>query len=248
MTALIAPGKRYAHLDAEQAKDTLLKFVKMERKAFNILMNDDDACTGSEPYVFYLNFFINQGLIIRMDDGSFQLSEGGIALATGQIRDAISRENADLEIKEIAKRASWILDDPDQIYFIRGVFIFGSYVDSKKEILGDLDVALSYGIKKDYAKMSDSQLMLIAREIQRRSSVGGEIEEIDDPRIWSTDKMLEFIHSGNQFISLHMLKELPTLRIQQAMWVYDSLSQVSEGFLLDKRELPMINLYLDQTM
>lgn len=248
MTTLIAPQRRYGHLSAEKAKETLLLFARLDRKSFNIKMSEDAAVEGADPFTYYLNLFTSHGLLEPMANGGYSLTGGGIELVSAKIQEPIHRLRASEEIESLRARAAWILDDPDQIYYVRGIFIFGSYVDTEKDILGDLDVGISFGIKPDYSKMSDAQLLLIARAIQKQLDAQVDPEEIGDARIWGTDRMLEFLHNGDEFISLHMLKELPTLHIKNAMCVYDSSEEISQGFLLRKNELPIINRYLNRTM
>lgn len=249
MTSLITPGKQYAHLDAETAKNTLLMFAQLEPQSFNIKMSQDLSVKHSDPFDFYRDYFIEMGLIERLGNGGgLQLTKTGIDLATGQIRDPISREDAVKEIKAIRERADWVLDDPDQIFYARSVFIFGSYVDTDKAMLGDLDVGVSFGLKPEYRRMSDEQLGLIARSIQKRASAGKSEGEVPDVRGWAKERMLGHIHAGKEFISLHASHELPTLRIQNALWVYDSTKALSEPLALSKKELVTINHYLSKTM
>jgi predicted nucleotidyltransferase len=248
MTSLITPGKQYAHLDAETAKNTLLMFARLEPQSFNIKMSQDQSVIHSDPFDFYRDFFIEMGLIERVNSGGFQLTKTGIDLATGQIRDPISRDDAVKEIKAIRERADWVLDDPDQIFYARSVFIFGSYVDTDKAMLGDLDVGVSFGLKPEYRRMADEQLGLIARSIQKRASAGKDESEVANVREWAKERMLRHIHAGNDFISLHASHELPTLRIQNALWVYDSNKALSEPLALSKKELVTINHYLSKSM
>ncbi|MEG1349932.1 MAG: hypothetical protein RSD49_18000 [Hafnia sp.] len=248
MTALITPGRQYEHLDAARAKDTLLMFARLEPQSFNIKMAEDESVMHSDPFEFYRDFFLRVGLLERSDGGGVQLTQSGIELATGQIREPISRVNADVEIGQLKKRAAWILDDPDQLFYLRSVFIFGSYVDSDKPMLGDIDVGVSYGLKPEYQKMSNEQLMLIARSIHKRALAGQVETDIDDPRIWAKERMLAYLHSGLDFISLHASTELPSLRIHNVMWVYDSRNQVVEPFKLSRREMVTINHFLHKTI
>lgn len=248
MTSLINPGKRYAHLDAETAKSTLLMFAQLEPQSFNIKMSQDQSVKHSDPFDFYRDYFIEMGLIERLGNGGLQLTKNGIDLATGQIRDPVPREDAAREIKAIRERADWVLDDPDQIFYARSVFIFGSYVDTDKTMLGDLDVGVSFGLKPEYRRMGDEQLGLIARSIQKRASAGKNESDVPDVRVWARERMLRHIHAGNDFISLHASHELPALRIQNALWVYDSTKALSEPMALSKKELVTINHYLSKTM
>ncbi|MFK4132321.1 hypothetical protein ACI2KR_08510 [Pseudomonas luteola] len=247
MTSLIEPSYMYGPVAAHEMKEIMLSISKQDRAAFNAHYADDSRVSGSDAYGFYLNLLLEHGLFEARSEGGMSLTDLGISLATAQFRKPVRREKATAEIELLKKRAQWLLDDPDTMLYIRGLFIFGSYVDTQKDELGDLDVGVVIGTKPEYKRLTEDQKnsrirATYVRAVPQESRVD-DINLID----WDRDNMLSYLNGGESFISFHLSDELPTLRIEKVLWIYDSVKPLASHALLNKSQLKMVNSYLKKT-
>ena len=255
MTSLIDPGHRYEDIPASQAKQILMDFASFDRHSFNVKLSDTPyAKMGTltdngavDTYDYYMEFFIRNNILIGQG-GGFQLTDQGLALVSSEFRDPVSRERADQEILALVRRAEWIMDDPDHMVYMRAIIIFGSYVDTDKSLLGDLDVGICFGVKDDYKHLNDEQWASLARGIRARASSGSEADDISDYRAWAEDHMLSYLKGDQEFISMHRTREVETLRVQKIRWIYDAKKPLANHAIVVRDKLPMINPYLENTL
>lgn len=59
-----------------------------------------------------------------------------------QKANGILRKTAEEKLLEIVRRAQEVNDNPDYVYSVAKIAVFGSYINTDKEKLGDLDVAI----------------------------------------------------------------------------------------------------------
>jgi predicted nucleotidyltransferase len=247
MTTLIDPSYTYGDVPATELRKILELMTQFDRKDFNIKRAGDTRVIGRDPFGFYLSFFIRHGLMMTLEGGGFNLTQLGIDLISANFRQPISRSVAKVEIEELKRRATWILDDPDHLSYVRGIFIFGSYVDTEKAQLGDLDVGISIGLKPEIRKFEEAHRLHLAKSSYMQVVQEKDRQEDVDYLDWEKEKMLAALIDGKPYTSLHLSTEVPDLRVRNVLWIYDSRKPLSSHALLDKTQLKMVNSYLRKT-
>jgi hypothetical protein len=247
MTTLIDPSYTYGGVPAKELRTILEMMSLYEPQAFNIKLADDSRVVGREPHPFYISFFIAHGLMNKLDGGGVTLTELGKDLLMANFRPPILRETAKVEIEKLKDRAKWILDDPDHMSYIHGIFIFGSYVDTEKQQLGDLDVGICIGLKPEIKKCKLEQQISLAKSSYHLNVPEASRVEPVDYMDWERENMLSHLVDGNEFISLHLSTEVPTLHVKNVLWVYSSHKPLSSHAILDKTQMLMVNSFLKKT-
>lgn len=247
MTSLMDPSYAYDGIPAVEMREILNLITQFDRKSFNIKREGDTRVNGSDPYAFYWSLLIKHDLVRKLDEGGYDLTPLGIELVMASFREPVSRDVAKVEIENLKNRAAWIIDDPDHLYYIRGIFIFGSYVDSQKPLLGDLDVGVSIGMKSEFMKMSEDQRLNLSRANYARVVPIENRKDDVDFMDWERENMLSALLNNQPFISFHLSTEVPDLRVKNVLWVYDSHKSLSSHAVLDKVQMKMVNSYLRKT-
>lgn len=106
----------------------------------------------------------------------------------------IRRSTAEGYIQGLLDRIEVVNSNPSYCYSVKRVLLFGSYVNSDKEMLSDLDVALDISPKYDYASYEF--------ESKRQEYTGRNFLMAYD---WPKQEVLKFIRNRNAYISLHIL-------------------------------------------
>jgi predicted nucleotidyltransferase len=113
-------------------------------------------------------------------------------------RVGLTRAKADDLIKCLVERVLLVNKDPQYLYGVSRVVIFGSYL-TDKEKLGDIDVAVSLGPKEcDKGKHRAAD-----HDQSRREGRGNIVERI----YWPQEKVLRALRGRNYGFSFHEFSE-----------------------------------------
>ena len=117
----------------------------------------------------------------------------------------ITRAKADHLIAALVERAKAIDADPQYLYGISRLAVFGSYLTGKEK-LGDIDIAVELGPKERHPPTHWK-----LAELQRQESPrGGMLEMLD----WPESKVRKALRGGHTAFSLHFYDELERMEEQ----------------------------------
>ena len=123
-----------------------------------------------------------------------------------------SRKTADKKIKELAKRAEYISHEADDFpYMVDRLWVFGSYLNTTKEKIGDLDIAYRILSKWDKDHQKDKEKECIEAEYE--NPLGGRrFKSILEEIFWPQTKTLKALKNHSKIISLHDEREIRKLK------------------------------------
>jgi len=110
------------------------------------------------------------------------------------IKGRITRKKADVLLKELLKRVEIVNKQKHWPNIIKKVHVFGSYINTTKEKIGDLDVMIVTDRKKNWDVL-DKKYIAEQRKIKKFKSF---IDQLFCP----SEDMLKFIKNRSRGISL----------------------------------------------
>jgi predicted nucleotidyltransferase len=141
--------------------------------------------------------FVEPGRI----EGHLRMTTKGYALA-GASSQFIRRKTADRLIQEFLQRVDEINQDPELLYSIGEVVVFGSYVGYGDE-LGDVDLAVSYVRRETDGKRYGD---LVLQRVREAKEAGRSFSSWTDELYWGEYEVMLKLKNRSASISLHDLK------------------------------------------
>jgi predicted nucleotidyltransferase len=105
------------------------------------------------------------------------------------------RATAEKALAEVVKRIKEANENDDFIYYVDMAIVFGSFLNSEKEMLGDIDIAIYYTLKHTD---SDEYELIYSRGVAQGLSV-------NDPAFLfcAEEEISRYIKNRKNVISLH---------------------------------------------
>ena len=139
MTFLISPGQPICGVSPKLIKivaNTLWELRSAQLYDLAVVLG-----APKEVVCDLWNVFIKSGLIVQAENGHYYPTDLMFKLATGRVGKPLPRATANKLVEEFINRAERTNKDGQAMYFVTRIEVFGSYLDSEKTDLGDLDVA-----------------------------------------------------------------------------------------------------------
>jgi predicted nucleotidyltransferase len=133
------------------------------------------------------------------DEGSWQTTRRGNALAHATARRAITRQTAERLIQEFLHRIREINACDDYVYRISRVIIFGSYLSDKSR-LGDVDLSIVLEFRENDP---DRRIQHIQDRIKRALQEGRYFQSISATIAWPQQEIFRFLKGRSPSLSLH---------------------------------------------
>ena len=106
----------------------------------------------------------------------------------------IRRKTAEGYIQGLLERIAIVNGNPDFCYSVDEVYLFGSFINSDKDMISDLDVAMRITPNYDYASYEF--------ESKRQEYTGRNFLMAYD---WPKQEVLKFIRNRNAYLSIHII-------------------------------------------
>lgn len=108
---------------------------------------------------------------------------------------SFSRQTAKLALENVIKRINEVNQKEEFIYKITKAVLFGSYINSSKEKIGDLDIAL-------YVELKDDTIPEIDQNVARAKTSSGYVPFILR-FIYGKEEVFKYIKNKKRILQLH---------------------------------------------
>jgi predicted nucleotidyltransferase len=136
-------------------------------------------------------------------DGHYHLTTKGYALANATAARPIRRETAERVLEEFLARVEAVNRDPELLYSIGEVWVFGSYLGEGDE-LGDVDVAATFVRREpDPGRFEE----LRRRRVEQAKKAGRTFPTFLDELYWGRHEVELLLKSGQRSLNLHDLED-----------------------------------------
>lgn len=106
------------------------------------------------------------------------------------------RETADKVLKNVLDKIKEVNKDKDFIYYIKKAIIFGSYINSNNEKIGDLDIAL-------YLELKDKTISEEKQNCDRCKKAGKGYQPFIMQLLYGKEEIFKFIKDNKKILELH---------------------------------------------
>jgi len=118
--------------------------------------------------------------------------------------ECISRNEAQKRIDGLPKRIEQANQNPEFAYTISRAFVFGSYLETDKQYLGDVDIALEFEPKeKDPQKQQEREEV---RKVLAKAS--GKVNSLLDFDSWPKNEICDFLQEGIGHMDIAMVADV----------------------------------------
>lgn len=202
----IDPDKELAGYVQVKIRD-LLRKANQGSESWKICFISENLHISREETIKVVRALEKEGLIIQARDRGiykrnpdkfqkeelteWELTDKGRRFAKAST-EGISRDEADKIISTLPTRIEQINQNPEFVYTIRRAFIFGSYVETDDQCLGDVDIALELEPKEN-----DPQKQQEREEVRRSlARESGKINSLQDFECWPKNEVYNFLQEG----------------------------------------------------
>ncbi|MDF2941236.1 MAG: hypothetical protein K0S01_94 [Herbinix sp.] len=109
-------------------------------------------------------------------------------------KTTVRRVTAEKHIEMVLTKIKEVNDNPYYLYFVDKVVLFGSYINSNKDILGDVDIAIYLS-----QKIESDELFKVSRERAYEHGVYNVINALG----YAREEVLRYVKNRKISISLH---------------------------------------------
>jgi predicted nucleotidyltransferase len=169
----------------EEVAKILGEPTSVSKRVFNSLVEEDYLEIKREKVAASYCVFVTE-------------TEKGRRLGVTRVNPPITREKASLLLTELLERVKTVNNNPEFIYRVETVKIFGSYL-SDQELLGDIDVAVKLCRKvegDEFTKRRDERIKLALRS-------GRTFSNFIDQLYWPHREVWLALTSRKKGLSLH---------------------------------------------
>lgn len=106
------------------------------------------------------------------------------------------RETANKALENVLKKIRKANENKEFIYFIKKAILFGSYINSDNEQIGDLDIALYFEIK-------DKSIPEEKQNCYRYMKIGKKYQPFISQIIYGKKEICKFIKDNKRIVELH---------------------------------------------
>jgi len=129
----------------------------------------------------------------------------GERLAYSRATRPISRATAKRKLEEFLNRVALVNQSPDYAFRVNRAYVFGSFISTDNERIGDLDVTVELAPREsDQAKQHELEKACIARASADGRYFGTIIEQI----YWPHNAVYRYLKARSTAISLHEAQEI----------------------------------------
>ena len=161
-----------------------------------------------------LHELINKGLL-EYQEKKYRLTVKGRALCIARCVPPMDKEKADQIFRQFMQRVQEVNEDDYYLYKISKLLLFGSYLDTRKQDFGDIDIAFELEQK---IKDNEEFLYENARLVEEAILDGRRFLSLWDEVNYSRHIVLLKLKDRNPYISLHPIwkdKILNNVRYKQ---------------------------------
>lgn len=144
----------------------------------------------------------------------------GIVKATAPL----TRAKADKMLSDLIKRAKSINENPEFVFFVERIEVFGSYL-TDKELLGDLDV----GVKLDRRYNGELFTEHNQHRIEMAKSGGRSFNNSTDQLNWPYLEVMLMLKTRKRGLSIHDINEDEVFNVTETKLVYQFTENRSTG-------------------
>jgi len=142
----------------------------------------------------------------KQDEDYWMLTSQGAQFKLASAARPVKRSTADRVLKEFLERVKHLNEDSDYLYRVPIAVVFGSYLDTTKDRLGDLDVAIllkANDPEPDGTMMSEAFLDLC---YQRADQSGRSFASYIEKTLYARKETIQYLKSRSRTLSLHDLE------------------------------------------
>jgi predicted nucleotidyltransferase len=196
----ITPGQKIAGLSAIVLRNALrhLRDVTWGSKSLAHYMKVPPA--RAERTIMHLAKFgyVERDKLVNNHD-AWCLTNAGRAFTNANAMRPLPKEEAKRLLDDFLARVKKVNRDPYFLYQVSKVLLFGSYL-SKKETLGDIDLAIELAPKERNKKRFETLVMQRSRDAVRG---GRRFATFIDELAWPETEVRRFLKGKARYISLH---------------------------------------------
>jgi hypothetical protein len=128
--------------------------------------------------------------------GGWVTTIAGNALAMAKASKPVSRPVAERHLRALVERADAINADPQYLFWVERLVVFGSYLDSGVEALGDLDLAV------DLVCRFEDGAEYLRRARDRVRVATGRSGSVEKQLVWPQSEVLTILKARSRVLSL----------------------------------------------
>lgn len=137
--------------------------------------------------------------------GKYVVTQKGNALAQTKFVKRMNKEKADLIFQKFIDRVVEVNSNNTFLYYVKQLFLFGSYLDRSSDDFGDLDIAFVLERKiKDSNDFMAAQQKLVQDACENGKVFSSIVEEV----CYAETIVLKHLKSRSPYISLHRLSDV----------------------------------------
>lgn len=141
---------------------------------------------------------VDHGLVEHLDDEPrYGLTVRGNALANARAGRPIKRATADRAVAELLSRVDDVENRDAFAYVVQSVTLFGSYLTTDDETIGDVDLAIELAPRAE----GQTQQRLESAAIDRAHQDGRRFGTIVDEIGWPQIEVLRYLKKGSRTLS-----------------------------------------------
>jgi len=146
---------------------------------------------------------LNMGYIATMENGfdeSWVLTTKGVQFLQARASKPIKRSTADRVLAEFLERVVELNANPQYCYRVEIALVFGSYINTNNDYLGDLDVAILTDRKEPDLEIHSYRL---EQRIQEVENAGRRFSTWLEREFWPMEEVYRFLRKRSRTLSLH---------------------------------------------
>jgi len=158
-------------------------------------------------------------------------TENGNQLALATAAQPIKRETATQRIKDLLDRVKQANENPDYLYTIKKIDLFGSYL-SNQDRINDVDISIKLDPKINDPQQLPQKLLDRAHKAAEK---GKQFNSFMERLMWPENEIILFLKSGSRVLSLHdMDDEILELADKETIYDIDNASPENQYSALEK--------------
>jgi predicted nucleotidyltransferase len=150
---------------------------------------------------------VDAGYIVP-DEGATNLwrcTASGERLAYARATRPISRATAERKLQEFLDRVAVVNRSPDYAYKVKRLYVFGSFISTNNDRIGDLDLAVELAPREsDQAQQDQLEHRCISRALAEGRHFGTIVEET----YWPRHAVYRYLKARSTAIGLHEAQEI----------------------------------------
>ena len=142
--------------------------------------------------------------------GHYECGPQASQFANAKFMKPINRDRADQIVRETLHRIDEANQNPEFLWSVERVSVFGSYADPTREDFADIDLAVN--LERRHPELTRQQFTLLERD--RALASGRQFRNYMEELFYPRREVLRFIKAKDPYLSLHTFEELKELGIE----------------------------------